>query len=335
MALVVVPTLAWFAFSVGLDVLWQEVVKRIVALQGAQHLPSPDFSLVPPSSDRRDVYRWFIALQYRLYILMYAGYVVGLIVQWARSLLARRPFDQPLLLAISIWGGLYLLRALGRSDDHHLMTALPPACLLLAHAFDSLSRRVGSWLSAPRWARLVGVTLLCVCALAGWSYAQRVDQFLLLRYRGEVPLRSTQGEISITSRRTANRVDRVVALIRQRTQPRDRVLDLSGAPLFHPLTGRMGPGHHDVITPGIFLDDEEEQRFVERLATSPPAIVIWPRTNFDKKPERSIRRVAPRVSAWVRENYREDVTIDKYAILVPRGSVRSGRSPGASVGDAR
>lgn len=149
MALVVVPTLAWFAFSVGLDVLWQEVVERIVALQGAQRLPSPEFSLLPPSSDRRDVYRWFIALQYRLYILMYAGYVVGLIVQWARSLLARRPFDQPLLLAISIWGGLYLLRALGRSDDHHLMTALPPACLLLAHAFDSLSRRVGSWLSAP------------------------------------------------------------------------------------------------------------------------------------------------------------------------------------------
>jgi hypothetical protein len=171
--------------------------------------------------------------------------------------------------------------------------------------------------------------------LAGWSYAQRVDQFLLLRYRGEVPLRSAQGEISITSRRTANRVDRVVELIQRSTQPRDLVLDLSGAPLFHPLTGRMGPGYHDVVTPGIFLSDEEERSFVERLATSPPAVVIWPRTSFDKMPERSIRSVAPRVSAWVRDNYREDVTIDKYEILVPRRRARTGRPPDASVGDAR
>jgi hypothetical protein len=335
MALVVAPILAWFAFSVGLDILWREVVTRIVALQGAQRLSSPDLSLAPLSLDRRDVYRWFIALQYRLYIGMYAGYGIVLLVQWVGSLRRGRAFEQPLLLAVSIWGGLYLLRALGRSDDHHLMTALPPACLLVAHALDSASSAIGRRLSAPRRLRQVGVAVLLASVLVGWGYAQRVDQFLLPRYRGEIPLRSTKGEISVTSRRTANRVDRVVGLIQRTTQPQDLVLDLTGAPLFHPLTGRMGPGHHDVVTPGIFLSGEEEQSFVERLATSPPAIVIWPRTSFDKMPERSIRRVAPRVSAWVRENYREEVTIDKYVILVPRGSAGSVGTPGAGLGDAR
>jgi hypothetical protein len=318
LSLIAAPLLAWFAWTVGLDVLWREVVTRIVALQSAQSLPSPAFGLLPDSADRSAVYRWWVALQYRLYIVLYAGYGVGLLWLWLRGLRARRRYSHALLLAVVVWGGLYLLRALGRSDDHHLMSALPPACLLIAHGLGVVSRRGFDTLSLRGLGRAAATALLGALMMAAWVYLQRVDVYLLPRARGVIPLASTGGEIRVARPAVARRVDAVVATIRRLTRPEDVILDMSGAPLFHPLTGRLGPGSIDVISPGIFLSADEERAFVALLAASPPAAIIWPEVDFDRRKDRGIARTAPALSAWIRSAYREEAVIDRYRILVPR-----------------
>ncbi len=318
LSLVVAPVLLWFAFSVGLDALWREVVTRIIALQSAQSLPSPVFSMLPESADRAVVYRWWVALQYRLYIVLGAGYGVGLLWLWLRAVRARRPFEHALLLAVVVWGGIYLLRTLGRSDDHHLMSALPPACLLLVHGLGVLSRRSFDALSLRASIRVAATALVCAGAVSAWVVLQRVDLYLLPRYRGVIPLESTGGEIRVSGRALALRIDGVVETIRRLTRPEDVVLDMSGAPLFHLLSERRGPGYLDVISPGIFLSAEEERAFVARLAAAPPSAVIWPEVDFDRRADRSIERTAPELSAWVHSTYREEVAIDRYRILLLR-----------------
>jgi hypothetical protein len=315
LSFVAVPLLAWFAASVGLDVLWREVVTRIVALQGAQSLPSPPLSFLPPSDDRGDVYRWFVSVQYRVYILLYAGYAVGLLGVWLRGLRSGGRFAHSLLLAVVVWGGLYLLRTLGRSDDHHLNSALPPACLLLAHGIGVLVRRAAGAFAGPPRLRAAFTVAVCTVVAAGWIYLGRADLFLLPRYRGVFPIEVTGGEVLVPKRAVARRVDGVVRSVRLLTGPDDVILDMTGAPLFYPLTGRRGPGAIDVIIPGIFLSAEEERGFVEHLRASPPAVVIWSETDFDRRKDRGLEQTSPQLVTWVRATYQEEASIDRYRIL--------------------
>lgn len=318
LALVSLPVLAWFATTVGLESVWREVVTRIVALQSAQSLSSPALSLLPESSNRGDVYRWFVGLQYRGYAVLYAGYFFGLIALWLRAVRERRRFEHALLLAIVVWGGVSLLRALGRSDDHHLMSALPPACLLLAHGIGLLVRRGLDAARPSDFVRSLARAGVCLIVLAGWVYAMRVDFYLPVQNRGVIPLQSTGGEVSVVSARVAKRVDQVARTLARTTRPQDTVLDMTGAPLLHLLSGRRGPGGIDVITPGMFLTQEEEKAFVARLQAAPPALVVWPLEDFDRRPDRSIVRTAPELSGWVRSAYKEAGRIDRYRILKPR-----------------
>jgi hypothetical protein len=276
------------------------------------------------------VYRWFVAFQYRLYIAMYAVYALILLLLWLRSLAARREFRHSLLFAIVVWGGLYLLRALGRSDDHHLMSAVPPACLVLAHLCSEVGRGLAHIAGGPgpsRALRAASAAAASAVLLGGWVYLQRVDVFLDRGVRGVFPLQSTDAAISVASRATARRIDHVVNVIRKTTVPGDVVLDLSAGPLFHLLMERPGPGYIDVISPGIFLSDAEERAFVDRLEASQPAAVIWPRRDFDRRAERSIRRTAPLVSEWVQSRYSEFDVIDRYVVLRPSAAGSSSGSP--------
>jgi hypothetical protein len=101
----------------------------------------------------------------------------------------------------------------------------------------------------------------------------------------------------------AARLDRSVARIRDLTGPDDIVLDLAHSPLIHVLTGRRGPGHGDVVTPGVFADPEVERRFVERLRSAPPTLVLWPRRPFDGRADRALDVHAPHLARWVRNHY--------------------------------
>ena len=96
------------------------------------------------------------------------------------------------------------------------------------------------------------------------------------------------------------------------------LIDLTHAPLLHVVTGRNGPGYIDVITPGVFMNEQEQQRLIERMDAQPPALVLWPEHDFDKMPSRSVRVTAPLVTDWVSRNYRRPKGAPHSNLLVPR-----------------
>jgi len=291
--------LTWFATGVGLEALWDQAVLRILPLQAAQDMPVPRLQL-PGDWNREAISEWFVALQYRLYPALYAVYATALAALWLRSARAGRRFDHALLVAVVVWGGVYLLRALGRSDEHHLTTALPPVCILLAHA---ASLFFGPPEAHLRRSRALPAALACAGLVGAWVYLQGSDRYFGRELRGRQPLRCLDGRVFVRSADDAQRLDRSVVRIATLAGPDERVLDLTHSPLIHVLSGRLGPGFGDVVTPGVFADPRELRDFVARLDAAPPALVLWPRRPFDDLPSRSLRAHAPLLADWVQRNY--------------------------------
>jgi hypothetical protein len=321
---VAVPVFAWLASEVGVETLWREVFVRPVAMTEQQSLPVPDLAPLP-GWDRLKIRRWFVPVQFRLWGALYLGYAVVLGHASARALRRREASPRALLVAIAVWGGIYFFRTLGRSDEPHLDSAMPPVCLLLAHLFYTAVRRFGGrgkragataheaahpGCSAP----LVAVA----CALfALWIFLTAVDQFLPQKNRGRFPLQSMDGDVRLKRANIAQGIDWSIYAIATWSRPGDTVLDLTASPLFHVISGRNGPGVSDPLIPGSFLTDEEELRYVESLKRNPPAMVLRPGTPFDRDLARAVERTAPRVVAWVEEHYRMREERVGYVVMLP------------------
>jgi hypothetical protein len=324
--LVAAPVAAWLAHSVGFETLWRELVVRIMGLQELQSKAIPEFAF-PTSWDRKLIYRSFVPVQYWMLTLMYLGYAAVLAIQWARCVSQRRPYPHALLLAVVLWGGIYFLRTLGRSDEHHLASALPPACLLVAHLASLAFRTARRRLELPERWRGATAAAVCLALLGAWVFLQGTDLYFDTRARGIHRLESLKETVFIRSERKAQRLDWRIRALRRSTQPDDTVLDLTNAPLLHVVTGRSGPGYFDVVTPGTFMSEAEERDFIARLDASPPALVLWPSRDFDRLPSRSIQATAPLVSEWVTEHYQEPDPRYRRFLLVPRRSTAEGVSP--------
>lgn len=313
-----VPVMVWLFASVDGEILWREIVTRIVGLQGAQSVALPEI-VFPPEGGREALYRAFIAMQFRLIPVLYAAYIVALSARWVRCRRQNREFGDALLLAVAIWGLLYFVRAIGRSDDHHLNSAIPPACLLIAHLISLGFRALWGREAGPRWERAAMQGVICVLVLAAWLYLGAVDVFAAARYGTLVAYRSIAGGFYAHSERAADSLDGPVEFVRARTAPGDTILDLTMSPFLYVAAGRRGPGYLDIIMPGTFLSADEERAFVERLEASPPALVIWPLGAFDGLPTRALSVTAPRLAEWVKANYRSE-SVAHRDILVFQGS---------------
>ncbi len=330
LAIVVVPVLAYFAAGVGLGRLWQEVILH--PLEMLQALPLPEIRW-PSDGGRIPIYRFFVALQFRLIWVLYFGYLAVLAALWVRARRRGEPFRHGLLTAVVVFGAVFFVRSTGRSDEAHLDSVIAPVCLVFAHLsawlFTALWPGDGSGGAGFGW-RSVSAHGLGAALLGSWIFLLGVDESSRLRVRGGWPLESVGGTILMQPRFHVENIDRVVRLIEEATQPDDRILNLSATPMFHVLTGRLGPGHRDLIMPGTFFDDAEERRFLARLRSDPPAAVVWPVRAFDRMRSRSHKATAPRVTAWVERNYEKlpgqewDEPIHRgelrWFVLVPRGA---------------
>jgi hypothetical protein len=317
LGLAVAPLLAWFAPGVGLAAVWDQVVMRVLVLQETQSRSMPGLALPEGWGDRKGLYRSFIGLEYRLYIALVLAYAGALAARWWRARRGGRAFGDALLLAIVVWAGASLLRTLGRTDESHLDSTLPPFCLLLAHALGLAARRLAPAARAPRRA-LAAAGL--VGALAAWSFLLGTDHQLADARRGTHRLRSLPERIELADARLAANIDRLLAEIARTTRPEQTILDLSASPYLHVLSGRLGPGGLDVVMPGAFPDARDEEALLARLSAAPPAAVVWPRRAFDRMSERSLRATAPRVREWVMQRYRTLLAGSTYALLLPIGS---------------
>ena len=337
---VAIPVTVWLAHHAGLETLWREILVRPVAMTDQQSLPMPDLALLP-GWDRWEIRRWFVALQFRLWAVLYLGYALALGTHAVRALRRREASPRALLVAIAVWGGIYFFRTLGRSDEPHLDSALPPVCLLLAHLFYTAARRFGARAKGDgaavpatpdgSWSRtLVGVA----CALfAVWIFVTASDLFLPQKRRGHIPLQSLAGEVKLSRSSVAQGIDWSIYSILTWSRPGDAILDLTASPLFYVITNRNGPGVSDPLIPGSFITDEEEIRYVEALQRTPPALVLRPDLPFDRDPERAIERIAPRVAAWVDEHYRARDTRAGFVLMLPNAVVEPpAPAPGQSRG---
>jgi hypothetical protein len=300
-ALVALPLLSYFAHGIGLEKLWIEMFVRPVEMTDLQSTPVPDLSF--PGSSRDSLTIAFTAFGFRFYPALYGVFALLLVAQWWKAVRAGRSFEQSFLLAFVLWGGIYILRSLGRSDEPHLDSAIPPVTLLLAY-LASLATRwpllryegAGRSQALARWA-------LCACILTGWIYLIGSDRYVgpsILR--GETPSESVKEEILLKKGR-ATIFDAQIPIIQEHAKPGDTILVMFHAPLLYVLAERHSPGYHDLIMPGTFRSPEEEQAFLQRLEASPPALVVWPRLNFDRMPSRGIRETAPQIGRWVQRNY--------------------------------
>jgi 4-amino-4-deoxy-L-arabinose transferase-like glycosyltransferase len=324
---VALPVGLWFASQVGLETLWREVLLRPVAMTQEQSLPIPDLAALP-GTGRRQISRWFVALQFRLWTLLYIGYGLAAGSLAWRALRDRAASQHAVFVAIVVWGAIFFFRALGRSDEPHLDSALPPVCLLLAHLFFSLARRLGSEPTAalaPRqWrareSRRPRLVAVAVALFAAWVFLGGSDYYMPREQRGRVPSQAMSGEVAIPRAIVAQALDWSMYAILTWSQPGEPVLDLTASPLLHVLSGRNGIAFSDPLIPGSFLSDEEELRYVEALERRPPAVVLRPQTPFDRNPERAIEATAPRVAAWVDAHYRVEAVRSGIIVLVPAGS---------------
>ncbi|MFQ5416000.1 MAG: hypothetical protein ACE5FL_03015 [Myxococcota bacterium] len=296
-----VPVLAYLAHGVGLETLWNEVVVRAVLGSAAMSLPVPALEL-GGGFTRDAISDAFVALQFRLYPLLFGGYALALFGLWLRALARGERFQHVFLLTVVIWGGLYLTRAFGRSDDAHLDMTIPPPCLLLAHA-TGLLVRMASGARPTSGARRFASAGTVLGVLAAWILLLGADRTIGPGDRGTAPFASLGGRVYGSSESWARTLDTAVERIRSWTRPDQEILDLSASPILYVLAERNGAGRHDVLMPGTFLDSEEERRTIAELEASPPALVVWPGRAFDGDPERTVDALAPELARWVKENY--------------------------------
>lgn len=310
-ALAIVPVAIAVVLEAGAESAWLEIFVRPVEMTRLQNLPMPTLS--PPEEwVQPQISRWFAAIQFRLFGLLYLVYGIAVTLSWWRARRRGEKPSDPLLLVLVVFGAAYFTRSLGRSDEAHLDSALPPAYLLLAHALW----RASVWARVPP--RLAA--LCCALAFAGWTYMLGT-LYLLRSERGTRPLVFSNGEI--TAKVWGGKaIDWVVGEMLRRTRPGDIVLDLTSSPMVHVLADRNGPGGADIIMPGTFLDAEEERVFIERLERNPPKLVLWPTKPFDHHP--SDRRFAvflPVLADWVRTRYEPGPKFGRFRLMLPREPV--------------
>ena len=309
------PVLAWLLYEVGAAALWNEIVVRPIVMTDLQSLPVPALDL--PTRDRVGLRTLVVNLQFRIYPVLYAGYALFLLFRGIRDKRAGRPFESPLLLAVVVWGGLYLSRAFGRADEAHLDSVLPAACLLMAHAWGAMLRAQFSPEGRAHSPLRIGVAFAASFSL--WVFLTCADIYVRhAQQRASVPIRAVEGRIGVSHDNRYLALDPLILLIRNQTAPTDVILDLSASPLVHVLSGRRGAGGHDMIMPGTFPTPLDEQIFIARLEAKPPKLVILPRWTFDLRRSRSVFATAPVLMAWVGAHYELARDYGEFTLMLPR-----------------
>lgn len=312
-AVVVLPVAVWLAASAGWESIWREVIVRPLSMTDLQSFTVPALEL-PTRWNRWEIRTFFVNFQFRLYVVMYAGYAAVLGWQLIRALKARQPFRSPLLLAVVAWGGIFFLRSFGRADEAHLDSALPVQCLLLAYAVgiplkDALNR--------PGLAR--GLASACLIAFFSiWVFLIASDRYVTDPSPVRRSVRSLDSETAVSPKERLRVFDRLVGQMRAKAAPGEVVLDLSSSPLLHVVSQRSGPGWADVVQPGSFLSPVEEHAFVSVLEASPPVLVIMPLWNYDNMPSRAIAKFAPELVRWVLERYEVYLRLGDFVLMRPK-----------------
>lgn len=323
-----IPILLWFQSTVGLERLWSEMVVRPVEMTRVQSLPLPPLWF--PGTDRNDITSAFSAFGFRFYLLLYVCFIATLLLRWGRAVRDRRRFDDAFLLTFVLFGAIFFVRSMGRSDIPHLDSAIPPIAVLLVYSAYLVAKFVAGLVrpairASPR-ITIAAKWAFFVCLVSSWSFLNGSEQFFDRNgMMGDTEMETTRGATFGATRVWPKGLefilDPLVFAIQERTEPGDSILSLYADPLIYVLAERHSPGYFDVIMPGTFRSPEELRIFIEHLEVDPPAVVIWPRRHFDDMPSRGLEQHAPQLAAWVLDRYRFEVVMPMHGVMVPREGV--------------
>jgi len=316
LVLVWLPILLWMQGTVGLEKFWIEMVVRPVEMTALQSKPIPPIAL--EILNRNTLSAAFAAIGFRVYPLLYLGFLLVLLFRWGRALSMRQPFKDVFLLTFVVFGAIYFTRSMGRSDLPHLDSAIPPIAVLLAYC-ASLSTRFEIFrIEAGNRRTMLSRVALCTFLLGSWVFMNGSDRFLDQQaMMGGASLQHTSGTIKVRPRSLGMLIDRLIPIIQKHAEPDDTILVMTHAPLFYVLADRHSPGYFDLVMPGTFRHPDEEQGFLERIQNAPPAVVVWPRQPFDRDESRGLEQTAPVLSTWVSEQYHAILDTPLYRIMLP------------------
>jgi len=294
LTLVLVPLVSWAAADIGLATLWREAVVRPVVMTEQQSLPLPPLWPLLAGT-REEITASFVSLQFRLYPIVLAAQGIALAFVLLRSLRAGRRFPEPLLACCWLFSLVYFTRALGRSDEAHLVSALPPLCLLLVYGLAALAPSLRDPARGVRagalvlivWIGLWGSDQAFMPLLRDWNWTGAEAS-------GGPRWSDWRAELLASQHAARDRIESQA--------PKRVVLDLSARPLMFTTGELTGPGWLDVVMPGTFMSDAEEQAFIERLEAAPPEGVFWPAVPFDEMEARGPDRSAPALARWAERN---------------------------------
>lgn len=316
--MIFIPLLIWATFSVGLETLWRELVTRPATMLVLQSLPFPILEF-PDEWNRTKIRKWFVALQFRVIWVLYGGYLIAWFTHWLRAFRARETFAHPLLVAVWLWGLVFFLRSLTRSDEPHLDSVIPPVLLLGTHGVYKLACRASTRFSVLEETRVWIDRTVVVAVVALWIGLLGIDVYFPHARRGGHSVQTVSDRIEVSQESQALLTDLVVRRIKL-TPPDARILDLSVSPMYLVLANRRGYAAPDIIMPGIFLSPEEERDFIDRVKRDPPALVIWSKKPFDRDPEKSVEVTSPELAAWVKANYQMWGLERRHYLMGPKGT---------------
>jgi hypothetical protein len=311
-----IPVLLYFQGTVGLEKFWLEMVVRPVEMTALQSRPIPP--ILFENLDRTRLSFSFASLGFRLYPLLYAGFLATLLYRWTRALKAHRPFESVFLLTFVVFGAVYFTRSMGRSDMPHLDSAIAPIAILLAYC-ASLATKLERF-DPDLAGRRAGMkrVVLCVAIFSVWTFLTGSDRFLdTTEMMGGVPLENISNTIKVRSGSLGMEIDELVPIIQKHAEPDDTILVMAHAPLIYVVAERHSPGYFDVVMPGTFRDPQEQKDLIEHLEQARPAVIVLPRQSFDGIKSRGLRHSAPLLRRWVGENYRKVHDSRRYRLLIP------------------
>jgi len=312
-----VPLLLWAAFTVGLEGLWRELVTRPATMLLLQSLPLPVLDF-PDAWDRVDIRKWFIALQFRVIWLLYGGYLVALLWSWSRAWRERKAFSEPLLVAVWLWGGVFFLRSLTRSDEPHLDSVIPPVLLLASHALYVTMRHFEPARVFGKYRQGWVEAGVLLAGVALWVVLVGIDTYIPHARRGGNPVHALNDRIEVSQPSQQYLTDLTVRRLKM-TAPDARILDLTASPIYLLLANRRGYAAPDIVMPGTFLTPEEEAAFIQRVLDNPPALVIWPKRPFDRDPARAVEITTPQLTEWVKTRYERWGLLRRHYLMGPKG----------------
>jgi hypothetical protein len=230
--------------------------------------------------------------------------------------LQRDPWRMSVLLT-SIFGLLCFRVALGRSDDSHILTTLPPAALLVVVAFARL-------LDLPRSG--AGLHQLAVWRVAALGVFLFHSGFTELA----TPISHLRGsaENVVKLARHGNhpvgslKLNRVTRWIQQRTLPTDPVLFLPNNAAYYYLSDRPSPIRfvmgHQIVT------NAHREEVLEDLQTNPPRFIVWDHDarRIDALPDELV--FGAELLRWIEENYEREASVGSVEIMRPRHLVEPG-----------